>query len=64
MHREAFLIQIRDANGRTWFAHTASDKLCEYDTRRAAQTQITKLKRKANAGRECLETFALYPIYY
>jgi hypothetical protein len=64
MNKEAFLIRIRDAKGNTWFAHTAAGLLCEYDTRATALAQITRLKRKASAGRTASETFELYPIYY
>ena len=64
MNLEQFLIRIRDKDGRTWFAQTAEGRLCEYKTQAAALGQITKLKRKASAGRSCAETFEIYPIYY
>lgn len=64
IHETSYLIRIRTPEGKSWFAHTASGRLCEYNDKRSDQAQLTRLIRKANAGRVATETFELYPIYY
>ncbi len=63
-HQVSYLIKIHHPGDGSTFAHTASGKLCEYNSKAAAKAQMTKLVRKANAGRVAKERFEIYPVYY
>lgn len=59
-----YLIKITNAAGGVSYAHTCAGKLCEYERKEDAQRQITRLLRKANAGRVARETFEPFAVYY